>query len=235
MLLLLAPGSLAALGNKVPGAGPSVARLWDEQLLDAIRIDIPKPPVHARNLFHLSVAMWDAWAAYAPTAVGFLVKEKLRADDVEAARAEAISYAAYRLLKYRFPVGYFDADDKPCHPNDAISQAEFDAQMDALGYDRTFVSTDGDSPAALGNRIAAAVIAYGQDDGSNEGVGLCYPDDTGYAPINPELIFKLPGVGPLVDPNHWQPLAFDFFVTQNGIPIGQSIQRFVGAGWGDVN
>src|SRR5437867_10148226 len=46
-------------------SGHSVARLWDEQLLDAIRIDIPKPPAHARNLFHLSVAMWDAWAAYA--------------------------------------------------------------------------------------------------------------------------------------------------------------------------
>ena len=234
MLLFLAPVSQAAAGDKDPGAGPSVARLWDEQLLDAIRVDIPKPPVHARNLFHLSVAMWDAWAAYSPTAVGYLVKEKVRAVDVEAARAEAISYAAYRLLKYRFPEGAIDADGKPCHPNDAISQADFDAQMDALGYDRTFVSTEGDSPAALGNRIAAAVIAYGQGDGSNEGVGLCYPDDTGYAPVNPNLIFKLPGAGSLVDPNRWQPLAFDYFVTQNGIPIGRQVQRFVGVGWGDV-
>ena len=232
MLVMLRPA--ASAGGAVPDAGPSVARLWDEQLLAAIRIDIPKPPAHARNLFHLSVAMWDAWAAYSPTAFGYLVKEKHRAVDVEAARAEAISYAAYRLLKYRFPVGYLDIDLKPCHPNDATTQAAFDAQMDALGYDRTFTSTDGDSPAALGNRIAAAVIAYGQTDGSNEGVGLCYPDDTGYAPVNPELIFKLPGVGPIVDPNRWQPLAFDFFVTQNGIPIGKSIQRFVGVGWADV-
>ena len=232
MLVLLLPA--ASTSGAIGQSGPSVARLWDEQLLAAIRIDIPKPPAHARNLFHLSVAMWDAWAAYSPTAIGYLVKEKHSAVDVEAARAEAISYAAYRLLKYRFPVGYLDIDLKPCHPNDAISQAAFDTQMDALGYDRTITTTDGDSPAALGNRIAAAVIAYGQTDGSNEGVGLCYPDDTGYAPVNPALIFKLPGVGSLVDPNHWQPLAFDFFVTQNGIPIGQSIQRFVGVGWGDV-
>jgi len=28
----------------------------------------------------------------------------------EAARGEAISYAAYRLLKYRFPVDYVDID-----------------------------------------------------------------------------------------------------------------------------
>jgi hypothetical protein len=213
---------------------PSVARLWDEQLLDAIRIDIPKPPAHARNLFHLSVAMWDAWAAYAPSAVGYLVKEKHAAADIEAARAEAISFAGYRLLKYRFPVGYLDVDGKPCHPNAAISQAEFDAQMDALGYDKTFVSTEGNSAAALGNRIAASLIAYGQGDGSNEGVGMCYPDDTGYLPINPEQIFKLPGAGTVIDPNRWQPLAFDFFVTQNGIPIGQLIQRFVGVGWADV-
>src|SRR5439155_10983364 len=91
----------------------SVARLWDEQLLGAIRIDIPKPPAHARNLFHLSVAMWDAWAAFAPAATGYLVREKHSAADTQAARREAISYAAYRLLKYRFPPGYFDVDGKP--------------------------------------------------------------------------------------------------------------------------
>ena len=212
----------------------SAARVWDEALLDAIRIDIPKPPAHARNLFHLSVAMWDAWAAYDLNAVGYLFHEKHFADDVEAARAEAISYAAYRLLKYRFPTGFFDLDNKPCHPGAAVSQAEFDAQMDALGYDKSVTTTDGETPAAIGNRIAAAVIAYGQNDGANEGPGRCYADDTGYTPVNAEMIFKLAGPGTLIDPNHWQPLAFDFFVTQNGIPIGAAIQRFVGVGWGDV-
>src|SRR3989442_207192 len=219
MLVMSLPASSASAGTRDRDHGPSVARQWDEELLEAIRIDIPKPPVHARNLFHLSVAMWDAWAAYAPVAVGYLVGEKHTAADVEAAREEAISYAAYHLLKYRFPVGYVDVDGKPCHPNAATSQALFDAQMDALGYDRSFTSTDGDSPAALGNRIAAAVIAYGQTDGSNEGVGLCYPDSTGYFPVNPPLIFKLPGAGDIIDPNRWQPLAFDYYVTQNGIPI----------------
>src|SRR5713226_4380713 len=46
----------------------SVARRWDEALLDAIRRSLPNPPVHARNLFHVSAAMWDAWAAYDATA-----------------------------------------------------------------------------------------------------------------------------------------------------------------------
>src|SRR3989454_11401055 len=182
LIVLLFGVASAAAGNRDAEGGPSVARQWDEELLDAIRIDIPKPPVHARNLFHLSVAMWDAWAAYSPTAVGYLVKEKHRAADVEAARDEAISFAAYRLLKYRFPVGYLDADGKPCHPNDATSQAAFDARMDALGYDRTLASTDGDSPAALGNRIAAAVIARGQTGGSNGGAGLGFSGGNRHPP-----------------------------------------------------
>ena len=40
----------------------SVARRWDEVLLDAIRRDLPAPTRHARNLYHVSAAMYDAWA-----------------------------------------------------------------------------------------------------------------------------------------------------------------------------
>jgi len=69
----------------------TVARRWDEALLDAIRRALPNPPVHARNLFHTSVAMWDAWATYDPTASGDLFTEKHTAPDVAAARNEAIS------------------------------------------------------------------------------------------------------------------------------------------------
>ncbi|MFT5109980.1 MAG: hypothetical protein ACI9UA_005632, partial [Pseudoalteromonas tetraodonis] len=47
-----------------PSKAESIARVWNEQNLDAIRIDFPAPTVHARNLFHSSIAMWDAWAAY---------------------------------------------------------------------------------------------------------------------------------------------------------------------------
>src|SRR5215204_4938482 len=82
--------------------GRSVARLWDEALLDAIRRDVPAPTVHARNLFHTSAAMWDAWAAYDPDADGYFVTEKHEADDVDAAREAAISFAAYRILLWRY-------------------------------------------------------------------------------------------------------------------------------------
>src|SRR5712672_2955716 len=80
----------------------STARIWDEQLLHAISIDTARPTVHARNLFHLSTAMYDAWAAYDPLANQYLHHENLSAPDLEAARNEAISYAAYDLIKERF-------------------------------------------------------------------------------------------------------------------------------------
>ena len=47
---------------------PSVARLWNEALLGAIRKDLARPTVHARNLFHMSAAMYDAWAVYSDSA-----------------------------------------------------------------------------------------------------------------------------------------------------------------------
>ncbi|MEN6337062.1 MAG: hypothetical protein ABFE01_22625, partial [Phycisphaerales bacterium] len=35
----------------------SVARQWNEALLDAIRVDVARPTIHARNFFHVSLAM----------------------------------------------------------------------------------------------------------------------------------------------------------------------------------
>jgi hypothetical protein len=208
----------------------SIARIWNETLLDAIRMDRPKPPVHSRNLFHLSVAMWDAWAAYDPVAIGYITREKHDADDVHAARREAISYAAYRLLMYRFPGGGIDPDGQPCQPGAEASQADFTAKMNAMGYDPTLTSTVGDTPAALGNRIGQAVIDFGRSDGATEGDHLCYPDPSGYHSVNPSLVFDLPGTN-CTDSNHWQKLAFEYLVLQNGIVIGRALQEFVGVAW----
>src|SRR5438093_9020686 len=112
LALAVGVGSILAIvrpWQSAPGCQPgpahpgwSVARTWDEALLDAIRRALPNPPGHARNLFHLSVAMWDAWAAYDARAAGYVDREKASASDVAAARDEAISYAAYRLLTARF-------------------------------------------------------------------------------------------------------------------------------------
>ncbi len=198
----------------------SVARRWDEALLDAVRRDLPAPTVHARNLFHVSAAMWDAWAAYDPTAQGYFVVEKHSADDVSAAREEAMSYAAYRLLTARY-IKASGAD---------LSLSEFADLMDALCFPLDVTTTTGDTPAALGNRIAETILALGRTDGAKETSGSVDPE---YRPVNPPLVVAESGTV-MVDPNRWQPLQIENMVSQNGILLASGVQAFVGSHWGYV-
>jgi hypothetical protein len=202
----------------------SVARVWDEQTLSAIRIDVPNPPVHARNLFHMSVAMYDAWAAYDQVAVGYLYHEKPTAADITAARNEAISFAAYRILRERYLLSR----------NAATTVAALDAQMTALGYDMNNLSQDTSTPAGVGNKVAAMVSAFFMQDGALQ--TRFYQDyppaQGGYAPVNAPLDVTLSG-GVTLDVNHWQPLKNTNAVLQNGIP-GPVIQSFVGSQWLNV-
>lgn len=200
--------------------GHSVARVWDEQLLSLIRQVVPAPTVHARNLFHMSAAMWDAWAAYDPQADGYFLTEKDRASDVQAAREAAISFAAYRILAWRY-IQVADLSE---------AAAELDATMASLCYRTEYTDTAGATPAALGNRIAEAVLAYGSQDGARESERYV---DAEYRPVNEPLIVAEPGTA-MEDPNRWQPLALERQVSQNGLPIPGKVQVFIGPQWGHV-
>lgn len=221
--------SWIALGTQLTSAA-SVARDWNEENLAAIRTSFPDPPVHARNLFHISVAMYDAWAAYDATAVGYAHNESalVPSDSTLAqARHEAISYAAYRILVQR----YFTArhPDTPAI-NGTNAKASFDAKMATLGYPTTTTTTVGSTPAAVGNRVAASVLAFAATDQSREISG--YTDPT-YSTVNNPLILSQ-ATNSMLDPNRWQPLAFNARFAQNGIPIAESIQSFLGSHWGEV-
>jgi hypothetical protein len=219
--VLVVPSGEPACVPDSPPPGWSVAREWNEALLDAIRRDLPAPTVHARNLFHLSVATWDAWAAFDPEARGVLVDERHTADDPEAARDEAISYAAYRVLEQRY-LGATGASD---------SIPQLIALMESRCYPTSVTTTQGDSPAALGNRIAAAVLAAGWQDGANEADG--YRPPSGYEPVNPPLVVAGSG-GVATDPNRWQPLQIERMISQNGIPVEDGVQRSISPHWGRV-
>lgn len=197
----------------------SIARIWNEEILNAIRIDLPNPAVHARNLFHLSVAMWDAWAAYSTTAAAYLHHEKKHTVEVERARRTTISYAAYRVLKARYKLSM----------NASTTQALLDLRMDELGYDPDNESTSGTDAAALGNRIAAAILDWAATDGSRE--AHLYSDSS-YAPVNPPLDIQEQNTI-LQDPNRWQPLKFLEAITQNGL-VTSNIQIFQGSHWAEV-
>ncbi|MEE8405778.1 MAG: vanadium-dependent haloperoxidase [Acidimicrobiia bacterium] len=198
----------------------SVARRWNEALLNAIRRDLPAPTVHSRNLFHTSAAMWDAWAAYDDDAASFYVTETQSHDDVAAAREEAISYAAFRILEARYIDSIGAVETIP----------ELDAIMESLCYPAEFTDTEGDTPAALGNRIALTILEMTVDDGSNEREG--YEDPT-YEPVNPPLVVAGSGAQ-LRDVNRWQPLQLENMVSQNGIEVENGVQEFIDPHWGHV-
>ncbi len=212
----------------VPAAAQTAARQWNEALLDAIRLDFPAPTVHSRNLYHTSAAMFDAWAAFDPIAKGRFYNEKhsIQGIDVASARSEAISYAAYRILSHRYQYA----------TDPVASQARFDTLFESQGYDRRNTTVEGNSPAAIGNRIAATVINSTLNDGSNEANG--FVDNTGYSPTNVPMVVEYPGVVTpdvqgTIAPNHWQPLFLDVAVTQNGLE-GDSLQTYIGPHWGHV-
>jgi hypothetical protein len=215
------PGTYLVAGcNRSVPAGWSVARVWDEAVLSLIRQVIPAPTVHARNLFHTAAAMWDAWAAYDPLADGYYSNEKHGAGDVAAAREAAMSYAAYRLLLWRYAV-VSDFDKAP---------EQLDAVMASLCYRTDVTTTAGDSPAAVGNRIGEAIIAFGETDGALEDERYL---DPAFRPLNEPLELGKPGTA-MTDPNKWQPLSLAEQVAQNGLPIPGSVQTFLGSQWGHV-
>ena len=234
ILLNIFPILLLLQVAQVSVAQHSVAREWNEVLLHAIRNDLARPTVHARNLFHTSVAMYDAWAVYDTIAEPFLLGKTVNGftcdfdgvsfpADIEAARKEAISYAAYRVLRHRFqfsPGGFF------------ILQ-KFDSLMNDLNYNTNFTSTDytTGSPAALGNYIAECIISFGLQDGSNESTGY---NNQAYEPVNEPLVMAFPGNPNLDDPNRWQPLTLDLFIDQSGNPIPFNTPKFLSPEWGQV-
>ena len=205
----------------------SIARIWNEALLTAIRSDYARPTVHARNLFHTSIAIFDSWAIYDDNAKPYLIGNTIDTfksnDDKEIARAKTLSYATYRLLSHRFKNS----------PSAKETQRLFDYLMNEFKYDINFESLDysrGDA-AALGNFIAKAIINFGNLDGARE---LTDYDNEFYKPLNVAMSPFNRGNLSLKDPNRWQPLALRQFVDQSGNVIEGSSPNFLSPEWGAV-
>lgn len=199
----------------------TIARRWNEQLLNSIRRDIPHPPKHARNLLHVSMAVYDAWAAFEPDVSGLVVDEDhtaASAADVET----AISYAAYRVLRHRYASAIGAATSLDC----------YDRFMDRLGLDPADERTVGDDPVALGNRIGFGIVERFADDGANEANN--YADTTGWSPTDRPMIVDRPGAPTTENPDVWQQLNLATAETQNGIVLESSVQPYIGAHWREV-
>ncbi|UXP32928.1 T9SS type A sorting domain-containing protein [Reichenbachiella agarivorans] len=219
-----------------PVFSQSVARDWNELILEAIRKDKARPTVHARNLFHISAAMYDAWASYETGVSTYFLGKDHRGYYVPFEGAQipqgmskkdaqeiAISFAAHRLLTHRFrdSPGFRDL------------KFRFDTQLehsfqDTENYSTANYQTD---PVELGNYIAEEIIAFGLSDGSNEANDYACRF---YQPVNTAMYPDAYGSNHITDPNRWQPLSFEDFVGQSGISEGASTPKFVGAEWGQV-
>ncbi|QMU65164.1 MAG: T9SS type A sorting domain-containing protein [Flavobacteriaceae bacterium] len=212
----------------------SVARDWNEQLLEAIRKDFARPTIHARNLFHSAAIMYDSWAVFNDAAEtvflgktfgGFTINFDgiATSGNPDAAIHEIMSYAMYRLLNHRFANS----------PNATTTLASFTALFESYNYDMHFTSTDysSGSYAALGNYIAEKMIAYGLQDGANEHNGY---DNLYYTASNNPLILELYQNNTDIDPDKWQPLAFDLYIDQSGNIYPQNTPEFLSPEWGQV-
>lgn len=212
----------------------SIAREWNEILLEAIRNDFARPTVHARNLFHTSAAMYDAWAAYDESAEPYLLG-KVTGNylcsysgvttpvNVVEARNQAMSYACYRILSHRFATS----------PGVDSTQLLMDSLMNHLSYDPNYISINygNNDPRALGNYIAKCYIEFGLQDGSNEqnDYGNLY-----YGPVNATLLPESSGNPNISNPNRWQPLSLEEFVDQSGNSIPGFTPTFLSPEWGNV-
>ena len=216
-------------------AGVSFARLWNEVLLEAIRRDYARPTVHARNLFHSAVAMYDSWAMYNLDSTSTYLLGKTVGNyksgfpefstSVEESEAinSTLSYAMYRLLSHRFKNS----------PNSELTLLLFDELMSNLGYDISLTSTDLSSgdPASLGNYIAEEIINYGNTDNAEESTGY---GNAFYEPVNEPLAPIFPGNPSISDPNRWQPLELSRYIDQAGNLIDATIPEFLSPEWGSV-
>jgi hypothetical protein len=181
-----AVATLLVLGLAAAAAADNVVVQWDNVTLEGVREAHPGPPMVARALAIVHTAIYDAWAAYDPVAVGTRFGGALRqpaAERTTANKEKAISFAAYHAFVDLFPA----------------QKGLADRQLAALGYGLS----DASPPALIGTAAARAVLEFRHRDGSNQLGDLhpgAYSDYTNYQPINT--------ADRIIDPTHWQPIHF---------------------------
>jgi hypothetical protein len=187
-----------------PRDGRSIARIWNDEAIDVLRLGDASEPVQARDLFDLATTISRAW----------------HATTGQQRRDTAISYAAYRLLVWRASYG----------ANLDRAFALLTGRLRGLCLSPDFTRASGGSAAELGNRLGAAAIAAGRNDGSNE--GLHYADPS-YTSTNEPLVVAA-AVSTVHDPTFWQPLALSQKAAQGGGSVPADVQTFEDAQWGNV-
>lgn len=215
---LIAIAILASSSLSLRAQDTTVVGVWMEAMLEAIRNEEGRPTIHARNLFHASAVLYDAWAVYDDNAETYLLGKtvhgvhspyenpfQLNGMDLDSARNVTMNYAIYRFLWNRF--NQYSSKNRTIIP--------FDDLFGRLGFDRGFQSTDyqSGSPAALGNYIAQCMINYSVQDGSNEDD---QHENLQYEPVNRPIKPHMAGTNKIQYPNRWQPISVREYIDKRG-------------------
>ena len=228
LILLFFVSSLCESQNR------SIAREWNEQVLHAIRNDYARPTIHARNLFHTSIAIYDIWAVFNNKASTFLLGKTVGnyrcnfdgfyiGQSIDEDLKTAMSYAVYRIMLHRFSNS----------PGIEEIYLSINNLMDELGYDKNMQSVDyhNGNAAALGNYMANQIIAFGMQDGSNEQNDYA---NLFYEPLNENLNTDFGGNLNLSEPNNWQALTIEEFIDQSGNYFPGGAPEFLSPEWGKI-
>ncbi len=193
-------------GVTVENENPTISVLWDQAIQAAVIQESPGPTIASRAYAILHTSIYEAWAAYDPTAIGTAFLDDLQVDASlinEANKMESISYAAYVAALDLFP----------------DQQEIFDELMGELGYSTNLDGVLSDA-VLLGIQAAEAVIADRADDGSNQEND--YADTSGYTPVNTDP-------DSVVEVDNWTPT---YVPIDSGGP--ETLQQFLTPHWGDV-
>jgi hypothetical protein len=155
--------SLILLGHTSATSAASIVTEWLDQALPAADEVAWEPTVGSRFFAIFQMALYDAWTAYDPVAIGVISGTTLKSQgglNNEANKREAISHAAYTVLRALAP-----------QRKHALTE-----HMIVLGYDPNADT----APAKVGRRAANAVLSAYRDDGANEAGD--FADTTGYVP-----------------------------------------------------
>ena len=240
ILLLFFLSHLACLSQNEP----SIAKKWMDVMLKMVQQDGQGPTIQARNFFHTTAAMYDAWAAYDENQETYFLNKdyhghflkfnpkKLNTTNIDSLRNIAISHAAFNVLQEK----YSQYGSKGRTVDIAVDL------MESLGYykKRNDTNYEDGSPESLGNYIAKHIEILGKVDGSRE-------DDKHeseeYILVNSNLRPELPGVGDLNDPNQWQPIQIENYIATKGNDktlkewnylLVQGNTQFLTSFWGEV-
>ena len=201
----------------VEDSTPTISVLWDRAVQQAVINTSVGPTVASRAYGMMHTAMFDAWAAYDPTAIATQLGDDLQrpnSEITEENKTEAMSYAAYSVLSELFP----------------DETATFDELMIQLGFDSNNISTDTNTAAGIGNISASALLEFRHLDGSNQlgidpngTLGVSYSNHNDYQLINPS--------GNPVDIEYWTPEHVPIDAEPN---FEEKTQQFLTPHWGDV-